>query len=92
MRITYRPVRIGEPLDDRDEVEEAVGHVKGDDAAGLHVPPVDASASEVMRWTGIASLENASTDEHVELLLRLALERQPRIAEGDSIVASLSWR
>ena len=47
-----------------------------------------------MRWTGIASPENASIDEDVEFLRRLALEREPGITqhELDGRVAVLEER
>ena len=35
-------MHVRQRLDDRNQVEEPVGDVEGDDAAGFHVPPVDA--------------------------------------------------
>ncbi len=94
MRSFVQSAALRELVDDRREVEEAVGEVKGDDAAGFMCRGYTSSACAVMRWTGIASLGECVDHEDVELLRRLALEREARVAqhELDRRVAVLEER
>src|SRR3954467_11443370 len=76
-----RALLLGDARDDRDEVEEAVRDMERDDAVALHVLEIDAErlAGDEVHRDGVA---RESVDrEHVEVLRRLSLEREPRIAQ-----------
>ena len=75
---------LGEAGHDRDQVEEAVGHVEGDDPVGLHVAQIGAErlARDEVHRNRVA--REGIDREHVEVLRRLALgdarltlEREP---------------
>ena len=55
--------------------------MKGDDAAGLHVPLVDGERLGGDEVNGNRVARKRVDREHVEILFRFALERKPRIAE-----------
>ena len=79
-------------FDDGHEVEVAVGDVEGDHAVGLHVAQVDLHrlAGDEVYGNGIA--REGVDGQHVEILRRLALEAQARVAQRQLDVASLSAR
>ena len=83
MWIMNRPCDVRQALDDRNQVQEPVGDVEGDDAAGLHVPPVDAERFRRDEVHGDRVARERVDHQHVELLLRLALERQARVAQRE---------
>src|SRR2546423_14459392 len=67
----------------RDQVEEAVRDVEGDDAVGLHMPEIDPErlARDEMHRDRVA--REGVDREHVEVLRRLAPEGQARVDERD---------
>ena len=77
------PLRVGELLHDRGEIEVAVGDVEGDDSARLDVPAVDRERlgrDEVDRY-GVA--REGIDRQYVEALWCFAFQVQARVAERD---------
>src|SRR5581483_1468134 len=67
--------------DDRDQIEEAVGDVERDDTVRLHVPKVRLQRLACDQMHGDRVARKRVDREHIEILRRLALQRQARIAE-----------
>ena len=76
-------MHVRQALDDRNQVQEPVRDVERDDAAGLHVPPIDAERFRRDEVHGYRVARERVDHQHVEILLRLALERQARVAQLD---------
>ena len=87
-------VRFCEARDDRNQVQEPVRDVKGDDAAGLHVLSVDPERFGRNEVHGYRVARERVDHEDVELLRRFPLERQSRVAqrELDGRIAVLKVR
>src|SRR6266568_2798157 len=76
-------LRVGELLDDGGEIEIAVGDVEGDDPARLNVPAIDRQCLGGDEVNGYRVAGEGIDRQHIEVLGRLALQIQPRIAERD---------
>ena len=76
-----QPTRLGDACHHRRQVQEAIRHVEGDDAVGLQMPLVHRhrlGGDQVDRHRVAGERVHC---EHIEVLRRLALQRQPRIAK-----------
>src|SRR5947207_6589242 len=78
-----KSMRLGDRFDDRYEVEEAIGDMKGDHAARFHVFQVDADRLRRDEVNGDRIAREGIDREHVEALGRLPFEIQSRVAERD---------
>jgi hypothetical protein len=72
---------VGDAFDHGHEVEIAIGHVERNHAVGLHVLEVDLDCFARDEVHGNRVAREGVDREHVEVLRRLALERQARVAE-----------
>src|SRR6185503_8948109 len=74
-------LRVGKPLDDRNQIEITIGDVKGDDAAGFHVPAIDRQRLVGQEVDGDRIAGEGVYRQQIEALRRLTLEIEPGIAE-----------
>jgi hypothetical protein len=83
MWIMCSPCASARPGHDWNQVQEPVGHVKGDDAAGLHVSPVNSERFGRNEVHGYRVARERVDRQHVELLRRLPFQRQAGVAQRE---------
>ena len=89
--VQRRVVCVGQPADQRRQVQVAVRHVQRDDAAGRELAQVERKRLARDQMHGNRIAREGVHDQHVELLRRFAFELQARIADPKHKLPKTYW-